>query len=328
MNNLLVICKIKPLERNSFKNVEFIASNHEISLKIKDDNLFLRIQGLNKKSKNISISTLFSAVFDLIYLCLGKFPEIISYTENGQTSKDCELLKKYISSPFFGRTYFAIRCIDSDVINEQTLINIIRLNETNYSLCSLEYLTSKTYDEIMWEHKLTLILHAFDGVCNYLNLNVEDLKKDFSLKYESNSQNCVGGYIAFVEYAFDKYFFNYDVSDAILLALKRKSKFAFLQGIEQFRNFYSHLLNKTELSSRLNNQPQSIMLSYVFAVIIRCMILVECLNVDFDTSKVEKAYLTICDAINIDILKRKSYKPLSSTYQFYDFMEKIRNQST
>lgn len=78
----------------------------------------------------------------------------------------------------------------------------------------------------------------------------------------------------------------------------------------------------------MNNNPQSIMLSYVLAVVIRCMILKEFLHVGFDNTKVEKAYLTICDAICIDILKRKKYKPLSSTYQFYDFMWKITNKNT
>lgn len=237
MSNLLVSCKIKPLEYNSFQNIDFVAFNYTISLKRNEDNLIIKIESLNNQSNNMKISTLFSGLFDLIYLCLGKFPKIISYLENGQSYNENELLKKYTSSPLFGKTYFSIRYVDIDVLNEQTLTNIINFNKKNYSLCSLEYLTSKTYDEIMWEHKLTLVLHVLDGVCNFLDFNIENLKNEFFLKYQGIPRNSVGGYIAFVDYAFSKYFFNFSVSNTILQALGRKNRLSFLQGTEQFRNF-------------------------------------------------------------------------------------------
>lgn len=327
IKKLFVVCEKEPIDNKWFEDVEFVFSNCDISLKKKEDSLIFHIE--MKKHSDIPLWTIFSSMFDIIFLCVGKFPCIKSIQENDVDIDISNLLRKFTTSNHYDRDFFRFADVDNTTINSDTLSKMILFNHNNHSLVSLECLVCESYEKVLWQHKLTLMSHVIEGVFNYCGSNIEKTKQCFMEEFITNMQDEVGNYIAMLNCVFKRSLFKYsDECSQLLNALRRRSRFSFLQGIEQFRNFNSHMDNIERLSSRINTNPENFTYSYILFIAIRYYIMDECLNLSINDDFVKTAFITLCDYIMIDIRHVKKYKAISPTYMIHEFYKKVNELMT
>lgn len=326
-NSLEVTLSKQGYEKTWYDNINFEESQYSVSLENDEDKIKICVD--TSKTHHLEPWDIFSAIYEIIFLCTGKFPQILSIEKSGCPESTDGLLGKFATSKNFVRSFFMLKRIDSTAINGDTINRLNQFTMCNHSLTSFEYVVCQAYEKVLWEHKLTLMLHTIEGVCNYLKLDVESLKNEFGKKYSCYIKiDEVGNYISMVNYIFENTIFkNEKIFLKLCKALNRKNEFSFLQGIEQFRNFYSHMDNKNVLSSRIKQKSSNIVYLFIFAIVIRCFISENILGIDLDSNQIESAYLTLYDYIMLDIKKKKNYQPLSSTYRVATCLQELKKRA-
>ena len=153
-------------------------------------------------------------IYTLFFICYGSYPLMLNLSYNDVD----EDLSKYVCKYFSSKEYIDGECalfvIDDKIINQSVFERLKGIK--NYALDSLEYLTSKNYEHVVINHKITLLLHIVSGVTN---------------PEEPFNTN--------VKYLSEKYFFNYDSGKSVLDALEINSEMFISKAVDT-RNWYSH----------------------------------------------------------------------------------------
>ena len=142
------------------------------------DKLIVYING-NEKSQQKVMERLFFKIYDLIFLCAGRYPTLVEFNNEDLTN----FIRKYDTSSIYKRTYFIYKKIDANVVCQKNIDKISEFNNNNHSLYSLGYLMCSSYDKVLWEHKLTLLLHIIDGVFNALNIDLSSAIIEFKKRW-------------------------------------------------------------------------------------------------------------------------------------------------
>lgn len=155
--------KLKKHSWNHYENGNFDYSSSHVDYSFVEtsDGLNMLVSILSKEYSEV-ICPIFIDILDFLYLASGKMPEIIYYKENGFEKND-------FSCRFFTSKQF---CFDNDLIditistlNENNLDNIKNIikNKPFNIFSAFTSLTSKAYENIYAEHKITMLLHCFEG---------------------------------------------------------------------------------------------------------------------------------------------------------------------
>ena len=324
-NSIKIHCDRNDIASLFKEGIDKIVLGYHLSVDIQNAEICIQ----QNKDYKCKIGELFSGFFDLMFLCLGHYPKIIGFFENEEKKEN--LLSKFTTSISFSRKYFCFIQLTSEIITDEIIKKIIDFNKENNSLVSFGYILSASYENIMWEHKLTLLTHILDGIYNFSNEELAYIKNNYYTQYKEFLGNVdkddVGDFPSICNEIFSKTFFKYkDIVDKLYKLLGVKNNFCFIDKITQTRNFYSHMKNKKLSNNRINaNLEKSISYIYVLYIIIRLYVL-DILNISIDEAKVVESFSCIHDWIKFDLHnKLLDIKHIeSNTYMFFAYWDKIR----
>lgn len=307
---------------NNILNKDFdgILLQHSVHIELNDNLISLTIMQI--ELSKYKIENIFDGLMSLFFIALGRHLTLISYSKNDNNVDINRFTDQINTSINYQKRYFKFCDINNNLLTESNLKKIIDFKLKNASLNSLEYLICKNYNSVLWEHKFVLLLHVLDGVTEHFNLNSNTLKKEFKCDFakDLSDNNQPGEYICKLNYIFSKYYFKYDIiSSKTIKLLKRKNKYSFLQGIEQSRNWYSHLPDKNKCSSRIDTtNTDNLAILFIIICVARLLLLENYLNIQPDDKCVKESFACIHDWI-LDTSEKK-YKfenLLSDTYKLY-----------
>lgn len=199
--------------------------------------VIINISGRNKSQK---LKKLFFEILELLFIYLGRFPDIRCLEINGEIADQAELIRKYHPSEKYGQL-LATCDINEGSISSAAIQGLRTLNKM--PLYSMEYLMSRDYDDVNITHRLLLLLHIMEGLVSDQQRQsvVQDLKK---LMYPSDKKR---KYKVAVYYIFKRTFFyyhrKYNCEILPQLGLTRRT---FLNRVTDTRDWYSHFYELNE----------------------------------------------------------------------------------
>ena len=129
-------------------------------------------------ASNETLNTLwktFSIVWDLLFLAIGAYPELVAVEIDSSPIDISKLIYKYKSAREFQLSYFQFASLDSNIFNATMFYKLKVLNRK--PLFSLQYLVSEKYSCIMTVHKTALLLQAAEGI--YHSVTPKDSESKF-----------------------------------------------------------------------------------------------------------------------------------------------------
>lgn len=149
---------------NNYNDGQFDYCSSHISYSFEEMKKELEMTVLITKNKHEGICPVFIEIVDFLYLACGTMPNIIYYKENN-VEKDLSILPcRYFPSKQFYSNEHLID-INNTTLNKNTLENIKNIirNKPFEIFWGVTALTSKGYEKIYAEHKITLLLQCFEG---------------------------------------------------------------------------------------------------------------------------------------------------------------------
>ena len=236
---------------NNYNNGQFNYCSSRISYSFEEKKKELEMTILITTENKEEFSPVFIEIVDFLYLACGTMPNIIYYKENDE-EKDLSILPcRYFPSKQFYSNEHLID-IDDSTLNKTTLENIkntIR-NKPFEIFWAFTALTSKGYEKIYAEHKITLLLQCFEG---YI------YNKD--IKYQSYSfKDSIKEIIS--------YFFDYDKKYNVeILKTLAITEDEYLNILRDTRHQFSHYISKNKSLSRGQDYLINfILLHYIFRI--------------------------------------------------------------
>ena len=245
---------------------------------------------------------LFFELFELLFIYLGHYPEVVSLKRNNENENLKDLLNKYESSTLFGKL-LPVCDINENSVNEAALSNLRNLRKN--PLFSLEYLLSKGYDTINITHRLLLLLHAMDGfVTQAQRASIEqDLKRITGSKGKEKAYKKAVFFIC--QDSFFGYHKKYNCEILSELQLTRKS---FLDKVTDTRNVYSHFYTPVKPESPIEAGNE---IAYFFELLffVTRVFLCKQIGVDLREQNIKESFYRIHDwIIQNKTHKNKRYK--------------------
>lgn len=189
---------------------------------------------------------LLADIESLLFIYWGSFPSALSICINGNELDLSDRINKYITSTHYTKKSLSLCEIGPDTINEATIIKYRQLKKA--PLYSLQYIVSSSYDSVLIEHKITLLLHVVEGLIP--KSTAEKELPEIIEKYSFPPKQNIGDYFAAVYHLCNRYFFIYDDKyDSSILDLFETDQRDFVQMMADTRNWYSHFLAESEKKS-------------------------------------------------------------------------------
>lgn len=176
-------------------------------------------------------------LLSLIFIYLGSFPEIREITYNGKQNDLSPMIRKFWSEEYYKKVITCLCNISEETINQKCMESYRRL--PRLPLYSMQYLMSSTYEHIVANHRITLLLHTIDGFID------DGVGKQSAIEAKNRyvMSNNPGNYFGKVYALCKGYFFKYHrkFNFKILQALHVNQR-TFIEVIADTRNWYSHFL--------------------------------------------------------------------------------------
>ena len=181
MNKLHIRMKHGGFYRTKVERFSTVIDNSALSMFSQNNILELIIETRGKEPDALA---LFFDVFSLLFIYLGAYPEIEAVKFNNNVIDTSQWARKYTTSADLFRHDLFIVNISDESIN-QTFINAYRQKQET-AIYSLQYLASKDYEHIISDHRITLLLHVIDGLCEMDGQEREALQSEIVQKYKLN----------------------------------------------------------------------------------------------------------------------------------------------
>lgn len=321
MNTLKAKVKHRGFYRSPIKEFNTIIDNSLITMSSQGDHLELVIKTRKKESDALS---LFLDVFSLLFIYFGAFPTIETIEFNSGLIDTSQWVGKYTTRSDLFRHDLFIADVNAETIN-QTTINEYR-NKQETAFFSLQYLVSKDYMHVISDHRITLLLHIIDGICEVDKNGIDSLKSEMILKYKlSTNKDSLGRYLTKV-YAVSKecFFYYHRKYNCEILKLLRINQYTFLRMVADTRNWNSHFL-RDKKTDRLKKGTEIIIFFELVQYMIRLKIARD-IGVTIKEDNIKEYYYTVHDWIlkelynRDDDLKSKTY---ITGKQWDKFMEQM-----
>lgn len=231
----------------SQENFECDVDNCRISLYLQADNLEIKIKGRKGTEK---LESLLADVESLLFIYSGSFPAISSLCVNGIEQDLADRINKYKTSCRFVKKNLVLCSINPETVNSDTINKMRTAKRT--PMFSLQYIVSETYDPVVQDHKITLLLHIVEGI---VDKGIIKRELTEAIKRYTIPPNALPGeYFGAAYHIFKKYFFNFHRKyNCGILHLLGKSQHNYLQRITDTRNWYSHLFDESKKPERIKN---------------------------------------------------------------------------
>ncbi|MBR2555014.1 MAG: hypothetical protein IKE94_09165 [Aeriscardovia sp.] len=297
----------------------------QIKISSKKDELTVVI--ITRKKKPAALS-LFFDIFSLVFIYLGAFPLIKSVTFNNTDIDTSLWIDKYKTRYDLFRKSLFISNLNNATVNQYVLDEYRR--KQILAIYSLQYLTSEAYTHMVSDHRITLLLHVIDGICEINNKEEDLLLTEIIKKYRiPKSKKQLGSYISKVYMVSKECFFYYHRKyNSTILPLLKVNQYSFLQIIADTRNWNSHFL-RDKKPNRLKRGNEIVIYIELIQYMIRLKVAKD-IGVDVLEENIKEYYYIIHDWI-LKVLYDKDDDLKSNTYisskQWDDFIKQIKPYS-
>lgn len=275
------------IEQTSF---ECEVDRCKVSFFIQETNLDIKIEGRKGPQK---LEALLADIESLLFVYLGSFPTTLSICTNGIEWELTNRINKYMTSGHFAKKNLALCRINLDTVNSGVINKMRQVKRT--PLSSLQYIVSESYEHVVFDHKITLLLHIVQGIVS--EDIIENELSEAILKYSFSKSNKPGKYFAAAFHLCKLYFFNYHKKyNCRILQLLAKNQRSFLKTITDTRNWYSHFFDESKKPDRLKNGTEMMVYFAIIYYALRLMVL-DKLELKPDEESVKEFYYSVHDWI-------------------------------
>lgn len=328
MNTLYVKAKHKGLWRTKVERFNTTIDCSSITLFSQNDQIEMIIKTRKQESAAIA---LFFDVFSLLFIYLGAYPVIDSIVFNDSVIDTSQWVGKYITRSDLFRHDLIIADISSQTINQASIDEYRKKQIT--AIYSLQYLASMNYVHVISDHRITLLFHIIDGICELDKGETDTLLSDMIQKYKlSESKAQLGHYLPKVYAISNECFFYYHRKyNCGILKLLRINQYTFLKMITDTRNWNSHFL-RNKKPNRLKKGTEIVIFFELVQYMIRLKIAKD-IGVIINEENVKEYYYTIHDWIlkvvydRDDGLKSKTYISGKQWDEFIKQMNQLVNDT-
>lgn len=281
---------------------EYCASHISYSFELNGKELEMTI-GISTERQE-EISTIFIEIVDFLFLACGTMPVIVYYKEDDVCKDVSKLPCRYFPSEQFYCSHHLIDINDS-TLNETTLKSIKdTIRSKPFGLFhAFTALTSKGYENIYSEHKITLLLHCFEGYIYNKGTKYQSYTFKESIKEIINTL-----------FQYDK---NYDIE--ILKTLSTNEN-EYLNILKDTRHQFSHYICK----SKSLNTGQDYLINFVLLHYIFRIYLLKEINIVPKEDNIKEFLYSVYDWINS--LKDNNFKNYKSVvYSTFNSIKTIFN---
>ena len=240
MNILTIRTKHNGLRIVPVSKFSTIIDKCTIEMSSRNDELQIIIATRKNESTTLM---LFFDIFSLLFIYLGAFPVIESIDYNGILIDTSQWVGKYRTRQDFFRQDLFISDLNNKTIN-QFAIDKYR-NKQKTAISSLQYLLSEDYSCMISDHRITLLFHIIDGICDFDKTRSDKLLSEMINKYNLTlNEKQLGNYIAKVyDISKECFFYYHRKYNCEILKLLKVSQYEFLRVITDTRNWNSHFLH-------------------------------------------------------------------------------------
>lgn len=317
MNQILARYSSKIFCRHTVTKFNVKIDNCNVELESNQQELTIKICGRRGEEK---LEKLLSDLEKLLFFYLGSFPLLKALYINEASVDITNRVAKYETSDNFLKDNLVICDINDTTITEQKINELRKVNQ--YPLYSFQYLLSKTYDHVITDHKMTLLLHIIEGLYSNANKELGIAKQEIWKKYPKSRNGKIGTYMAAVYCLCKNYFFGYHRKYSCeILPLLKVNQYDFMSRLSDTRNWYSHFFKESKKILRIVKGRDFIIYFEIVCYMIRLMI-IDRIGTPIEEKRVKEFYYTVHDwilAIVYDTdepLKSDTYKINKQWIQF------------
>ena len=309
MTRILAKYRSKIINMHSVSKFVVKIDNCKVEMESNQQELSIQICGRAGKEK---IRKLLSDLECLIFFYLGSFPLMKTLCINGNEIDISNRATKYETSANFLKDNLVICDLDETTVNEQKIKELRKIN--SYPIYSFQCLLSKAYDHVITNHKMTLLLHVIEGLCDVDKHQLQIEKQEINNKYPESRSGTVGNYMVAVYCLCKKYFFNYHKKYSCeIMPLLKVTRYKFMTRLAETRNWYSHFLDESKKPLRIAKGRDFIIYFEIVCFMIRLSV-IDRIGSPIDESRVKEFYYTVHDWI-LAIMYDTDEPLKSNTYQ-------------
>lgn len=302
MNNIKAVLHHEAFCNENIETFEFVYLNTNVKISINDNKLLIELISRKKEKRLLQQ---FIEIYDLMFLILGAYPDIVSLLYNGCKVDTSMWARKYKTSSHFHLAEASICDISLNNINSETLRRMRNVHKQ--SLSSIAYIVSDYYKHIVANHRMVLATHTIDGFFKHTKIY------DNLLLQKQKTSNCRKiDYIENVGRIFKVFFKYHRKFNCEILNIIRITKKQLCEIISDTRNDFSHLLEK-KTNRLVSGKEMLYFIDFIFYAE-RLFILNELLELNLNEAMVQEYLYILHDWIDeiennkIDRIKSKRYK--------------------
>lgn len=203
MNHISAKYSSKVILRHSISKFDVKIDNCKVEIESQQEKLYVQISGRRKEEK---LKKILSDLETLFFFYLGSFPMLESIQINGNTVDISKRANKFKTSNNFLKDNLVICDINANTVTEEKIIELRKIR--SYPIYSFQCLLSQSYDSVITNHKMTLLLHIIDGMYEKDKKTLAIEKQTIKDKYPESNKGTVGDYMAAVYWLCNNYFLN------------------------------------------------------------------------------------------------------------------------
>lgn len=325
MNQLLSRYSSSIFLKHPVQKIDLKVDNCRVHLFSKSKQLEVVVIGRGNISK---LYDTLNDIENLFFFYLGSFPVLELLQENGESVDINERVGKYKTSKQFLKNNLVLCDITSETMTEDAIVRLRKINQL--PIYSLQYLISETYDHVIVNHKMTLLLHVIEGL--YDSSRKKTDKKDIYDKYPASRNGTIGNYMAAVYWLCSNYFFCYHRRFGCdIMPLLKVTQYEFLERLSDTRNFYSHFLKENQKELKIKKGTDFVIYFEIVCYMIRLAV-IDRIGITAEDENIKEFYYTVHDWILAIVydrdnpIKSKTYQTAKVWDEFQEFIKKLENE--
>lgn len=325
LNQLLSRYSSAVFLQHPVREINLNIDNCNVHLHSKSKQLEVLITG---RKSILKLHNILNDLENLFFFYLGSFPVLELLQENGESVDIDNRVRKYKTSKQFLKNNLVLCDITSETVTEDVIVKLRKINQL--PVYSLQYLICETYDHVIVNHKMTLLLHVIDGL--YDKSRKEMDKQKIRDKYPASRNGKIGDYMAAVYWMCSNYFFHYHRKFGCdIMPLLKVTQYEFLERLSDTRNFYSHFLKENQKELKIKKGTDFVIYFEIVCYMIRLAI-IDRIGTKVDEENIKEFYYTVHDWILAIVydknnpIKSKTYRMARAWDEFRAFIEKLENE--
>lgn len=257
------------------------------------------------------LSDEFDRIFLLIFLMMGSCPKIELISHNGIKRKLDDLPKKYFTHVYYQKLRFCICQPCSKNITKDVLSAFKFITDSDkvsiLSFFSLQALVADAYWDIYNEHRLTLLIHAIEGLVNKPHFCKSKVKREIERFYPEENVQKRELFLKIYGLCSKTVFFYDDKYNCNILKVLKKDRLSFASSLEDTRDFYSHMLTHGKKPDRLLDANE-FLIYFKLLIYSARLYLLTIFGVEVDEDDIQNTYKLLHDwIVEINQIENEPY---------------------